>query len=72
MDEKGELDKLAGIATDMALSVELRIKAIDLIGNIGTREALLVLLNMVANENLSLGERDLAIKRAREILRKGH
>ena len=65
-----ELKKLANIATDMELSVELRTKAIELLKNIGTQEALLVLLNLAGNEKLNVAERDLALKRARETLKK--
>ena len=72
MSEKiDELKKLAAIATDMELSAELRTKAIDLLGNINTHEALLVLLNLAANENLNATERDRALKRAREIIKSG-
>ena len=72
MSEKiDELTKLAAIATDMELAIELRTKAIDLLGNINTHEALLVLLNLAANEKLNVSERDLALKRAREIVKSG-
>ena len=64
-----ELKKLANIATDMELSRELRIKAIESLKNIGTHEALLVLLNLAANEKLNVAERDLALKKAREIVK---
>ena len=66
-----ELKKLANIAADMELSGELRSKAIDLLGNISTHEALLVLLNLAANEKLNVSDRDLALKRAREIIKSG-
>ena len=66
-----ELQKLATIAADMELSAELRTKSIDLLGNIKTHEALLVLLNLAANENLNTNERDLALKRGREIIKSG-
>ena len=66
-----ELKKLANIAADMELSGELRSKAIDLLGNINTHEALLVLLNLAANEKLNVSDRDLALKRAREIIKSG-
>lgn len=72
MSEKlDELKKLAAIAADMELAIELRTKAIDLLGNISTHEALLVLLNLAANEKLNTKERDLALKRAREIIKSG-
>lgn len=72
MPEKSEeLQKLEAIATDMELSGELRTKAIDLLGNAKTHEALLVLLNLAANEKLNTSERDYALKRAREIIKAG-
>ena len=67
-----ELHKLADIATDLDFSAKLRIDAIDQLGNIGTHEALLVLLNLAANERLAPKERDIALKQARRIVRSGH
>jgi hypothetical protein len=67
-----ELKKLANIATDMQLANKMRVQAINLLGDMATHESLLVLLNLVANDKLNIDERDLAIKRAREIVRKGH
>ena len=64
-----ELKKLATIATDLELSAELRIKAMEMLGNIGTHEALLVLLELAANEELIRDERDFALKQAREIIK---
>ena len=66
-----ELKKLANIATDMELAGKMRTQAIDQIGEIGTHEALLVLLNLAANDKLNIDERDLALKRARGIIKKG-
>ena len=66
-----ELKKLANIATDMELASKLRTQAIDQLGEIGTHEALLVLLNLAANDKLNIDERDRALKRAREIIKKG-
>ena len=66
-----ELKKLASIATDMELDGKLRIKAIDLLGSMRTHEALLVLLSLAANENLNVNDRDLALKRSREIVKSG-
>jgi len=68
-DNIDELKKLASIATDMALPRELRTKAIESLKNIGTHEALLVLLNMAANEKLNVSERDFALKKARDIIK---
>ncbi len=64
-----ELQKLANIATDMDLSSDLRTNAVKSIGNIGTHEALITLLELVANEKLNTDERELALKQARNIVR---
>jgi HEAT repeat protein len=66
-----ELQMLITIATDMALVKKLRTQAIQSIGHIGTREALLALLDLAACENLNSDERDLALKQARGIVRQG-
>ena len=71
-EQPNELKKLAAIATDLELAAELRTKAIELIGNIGTHDALLTLLELAANEGLIKQERELALKQAREIIRSGH
>ena len=68
-EQPSELEKLAAVATDLGLSAKLRAKAIELIGNIGTHEALLALLGLVANEQLTKGEKELALKHAREIIK---
>lgn len=64
-----ELKKLVAVVTDLGLSIELRIKATELVGNIGTHEALLALLDVAGNEHLTTGERQLALKHAREIVK---
>ncbi len=64
-----EIKKLAAIATDMDLSGGIRTNAIKNMGNIGTRDALLALLELVANEKLNPGERKLALKQAERIIR---
>lgn len=66
-----ELRKLTAIATDMELSVDLRTKAIELLGNIGSHEALLALLSLAADEKLNVSERDLALKKSRGIIKAG-
>ena len=68
-EQPDELKKLAAIATDLGLSAELRIKAIETIGKMGNHPALLVLLELAANEGLIREERELAIKHAREIIK---
>jgi len=71
MSEKPEeLKDLAVIATNMKLSATMRTNAINDLGNIATYEALLTLLELAANEGLITKERDLALKKAREILKK--
>jgi hypothetical protein len=67
----GELKKMANIATDMQISRKMRVQAIDLLGDMATHESLLVLLNLAANDKMNIDERDLAVKRAREIIKKG-
>ncbi len=64
-----ELKKLTAIATDLELSSELRTQAVKVMGNIGTHEALLALLDLAANERLNPDERDLALKQARGIIK---
>jgi hypothetical protein len=66
-----ELRKLATIATDMQMSGKMRSQAINQLGDMASHEALLVLLNLAANDKLNIEERDLALKRAREIVKKG-
>ncbi len=69
MEKPDEVKKLTAIATDMQLDTKLRINAIDLLGNQRSREALLALLSLAANESLNIPDRDLALKRARDIIK---
>lgn len=71
-EQPDDLKKLVGVATDFGLSVDLRSKAIKLIGNINNHEALLALLDLAANDKLSKKERELAVKRARDIIKSGY
>ena len=73
MDENtsDELKKLASIATDMQLANKLRIQAITQLGLMASHESLLVLLNLAANDKLNVDERDLALNKARGIVKKG-
>jgi hypothetical protein len=66
-----ELKKLASIATDIQLASKMRLQAISLLGDMATHESLLVLLNLVANDKINFDERDLALKKARDIVKKG-
>ena len=70
-EQSNELKKLATIAADLGLSAELRLKSIELIGSIGTHDALLILLDLAANKELIKEERDFALKYAREIIKSG-
>lgn len=70
-EQSNELKKLAAIASDLGLSAPLRTKSIELIGNIGTHDALLALLDLAGNKDLIKEERDLALKHAREIIKSG-
>jgi len=70
-EKTDELKKMAAIATDLQLASKMRVQAINLLGDMASHESLLVLLNLAANDKLNIDERDLALKRAREIVRKG-
>ena len=70
-EQANELKKLATIAADLGLSATLRIQSVELIGSIGTHDALLILLDLAANKELVKEERDLALKHAREIIKSG-
>jgi hypothetical protein len=64
-----ELKKLSTIATDMGFNAELRTKAIEQLGNTTSQEALLALLDLAANDQLTVKERELALKQAQRIIR---
>ena len=68
-EQPSELKKLVAIATDLDIPIELRIKAIEELGNIGTHEGLLALLDVVANEQLSRREREFALKHIKELIK---
>jgi HEAT repeat protein len=71
-EQSDELKKLAAITSDMEFTADLRIKAIEQLGTIGSHEALLILLEIVANERLTTKERELALERARKIVKSSH
>jgi hypothetical protein len=64
-----ELKKLSAIATDLGFDADLRTKAIEQIGNTNSQEALLALLDLAANDQLTVRERELALKQAQKIIR---
>jgi hypothetical protein len=68
-EKPSELTKLVTIATDLQFAAELRTKAIEQMGSLGTHEALLALLELAANTGLIRTEREFALKQAREIIK---
>ena len=70
-EETDRLQKLIAIATDLSISSELRAHATTQVGKVGTQAALVALLDLVANEALTWGERMLALKQAEKILKSG-
>jgi hypothetical protein len=64
-----ELKKLSAIATDAGFNPELRTKAIEQMGITSSREALLALLDLAANDQLTVKERELALKQALKIIK---
>ena len=70
-EKMDELKKMSNIATDFQMDEKMRIQAINVLGDMASHESLLVLLNLAANDKLNIHERDLALKRAREIVKKG-
>jgi hypothetical protein len=64
-----ELKKLSAIATDAGFNADLRTKAIEQMGNNNSQEALLALLELAANDQLTVRERELALKQAQRIIR---
>ena len=70
-EKMDELKKMTNIAGDLQLSEKMRVQAINVLGDMASHESLLALLNLAANDRLNVSERDLALKRAREIVRKG-
>ena len=71
-EQPDDIKKLVAVATDLGLSAKLRTQAVDLIGHVGTHDALLALLNLAANEQLTRVERELTLKRAIKIVKAGH
>ncbi len=64
-----ELKKLSAIATDLSFGADLRIKAIEQLGNVRSQEALLTVLDLAANDQLTIKERELALKQAQKIIK---
>ncbi len=64
-----ELKKLSTIATDTGFNAELRTKAIEQMGNNSSKEALRALLDLAALDQLTVKERELALKQALKIIK---
>ena len=71
-EQPDELRELVTVATNLRLPAKLRTEAIDSISNVGTHDALLALLTLAANDQLTKQERVLALKHATEIVKAGH
>ena len=71
-DEPEEVERLVDVATDLLLPTKVRLDTIKFIGSIASREALLALLELAANGQLTKPERELAVKLARSIIKSGH
>ena len=70
-EQPEEIKKLAAITNDTEFTADLRTKAIEQLGTIGTHEALLILLDVAANERLTTKERELALEQAKKIIKSG-
>ncbi len=70
-EQSDDLKKLVAVATDLGLPTKVRADTIKFMGNIGNHDALLALLALAANEQLTKGERELALKQARGIVKAG-
>jgi len=71
-EQPDELKKLASITSDLEFTSDLRTQAIEQLGTIGSHEALLILLEIVANDRLTTKERELALERAKKIVKSSH
>jgi HEAT repeat protein len=71
-EQPDELKKLAAITSDLEFTSDLRTQAIEQLGTIGSHDALLILLEIVANDRLTTKERELALERAKKIVKSSH
>ncbi len=70
-DISEEVEKLKTLAINTRLLPSERVKAIEVLGNIGTREALLALLDVAGESALLPSERSFALSKANEIIKSG-
>jgi hypothetical protein len=71
-EQSNELRKLTEIAIDMDLTIDIRSKALETIGKLGSHESLLALLDVAGNESMVRQEREHALKYALQIVKSGH
>jgi len=66
-----EVEKLKTSAANIRLLPSERVKAIEVLGDICTREALLALLDVAGESALLPSERSFALSKANEIIKSG-
>ncbi len=71
-ERSDELKDLVSAATNLNFPLKLRTEAVESIGKMGTHEALLALLEMAGNDQLSKKERELIIKLATNLIKAGY
>ena len=64
-----EIQKLKEFAADVELLVSERAEAIEALGALKAKEAVLALLDIAGNTRLLVSERTAALKQARKLLR---
>jgi hypothetical protein len=71
-ERSDELKDLVVAATNLNFPVKLRTDAVESIAAMGTHDALLALLEMAGNDQLSKKERELIIKLASNLIKAGY
>jgi hypothetical protein len=71
-ERSDELKDLVVAATNLNFPVKLRTGAVESIAAMGTHDALLALLEMAGNDQLSKKERELIIKLASNLIKAGY
>lgn len=72
VEQSDDLQKLTALAADLGFPIEIRTNAIKSISNISNHNALLALLTLAANEQLTKKERELALKCAGNLIKAGY
>ncbi|MBN2240760.1 MAG: hypothetical protein JW712_13375 [Dehalococcoidales bacterium] len=71
-ERSDELKDLVTAATNLNFPMKLRTDAVESIAAMGTHDALLALLEMAGNDQLSKKERELIIKLATNLIKAGY